>query len=206
MLRAPVLSAVFAAVFVLAGCSSAPPPAEVKTETPKKPSIPDGPIPALTAYYEAFKIARQIAPDIQTASITGNEVDGVKSDQGKYAQWTIVFVSPSKRQATTFVYTTKEHGNLLKGINNTGSIKWAGATQDATPFSNGDFSTDSDAAYKAAAEKATAWLAKNADKPVTTFALGQSARLPAPMWYIMWGDNKKGGYAVYVNASTGKAR
>ena len=80
------------------------------------------------------------------------------------------------------------------------------ATQDATPFSNGDFSTDSDAAYTAAAEKAAAWLAKNADKPVTTFALGQSARLPAPMWYIMWGDNKKGGFAVYVNAATGKAR
>lgn len=199
-------AAALTAILILAGCSSAPAPTETKSEAPKKPTVPDGPIPALTAYYETYKVARQIAPDLQTASIVGNEVDGVKSDQGKYAQWTIVFVSPSKQQATTFVYTTVEHAGLLKGINNTGSIKWAGATRDAMPFSNGDFSTDSDAAYKAAADKAAAWLTKNADKPVTTFALGESSSLPAPMWYIKWGDNKKGGFAVFVNASTGKAK
>ena len=199
-------AAAIAAVLVLAGCSSAPPPAETKVEAPKKPAVPDGPIPALTAYYETYKVARQIAPDIQTASIVGNEVDGVKSDQGKYAQWTIAFVSPSKGQATTFVYTTSEHDQLLKGINNQSTIAWGGPTQAATPFANGDFSTDSDAAYTAAAAKAADWLAKNKDKPISTFALGQSASLPAPMWYIMWGDNKKGGDVVYVNAATGKAR
>jgi hypothetical protein len=207
MFRAHVVhAAALAGILILGGCSSAPAPTEVKTEAPRKPAVPEGAIPALTAYYEVYKVARQIAPDLQVASIVGNEVDGVKSDQGKYAKWTIVFVSASKKQATTFVYTTVEGNGLLKGINNTGSVRWAGATQDATPFANGDFSVDSDAAYKAAADKATAWLAKNADRPVTTFALGQSARLPAPMWYIMWGDNKKGGYAVYVNAATGKAR
>jgi hypothetical protein len=72
------------------------------------------------------------------------------------------------------------------------------------PFSNSDFSVDSDAAYNAAAEKAGDWLKKNASKPVTTFALGHASHFPAPMWYIMWGDKKTGGYAVYVNASTGK--
>ncbi len=104
-----------------------------------------------------------------------------------------------------FVYTTVEHNGLLRGINNTGSMRWAGPTQEATPFANSDFSVDSDAAYKAAAEKASAWLAKNPDKAVTTFALGQSVRVPSPVWYIMWGD-KKSGYAAYVNAATGKAK
>jgi hypothetical protein len=195
-----------AAVLSLTGCSSAPPPTEAKTETPKKPAVPSGPITALTAYYDVYKVARQIAPDLLTASITGNEVPGVASGEGKYAQWTIVFVSPSKRQATTFIYTTVEHDQLLKGMNNTGTVPWAGPTQAATPFANGDFSTDSDAAYTAAAAKAADWLAKNKDKPISAFALGQSASLPAPMWYIMWGDNKKGGDVVYVNAATGKAR
>jgi hypothetical protein len=196
-------AAMFAIVLSLAGCSESAPPTEAKTEAVKKPSIPTGPITALTAYYEVYKVARQIAPDLQTASITGNEVEGVHSEDGKYAQWTIVFVSASKKQATTFIYTTVEHEGLLKGMNNKGSMRWTGPTQSATPFSNSDFSVDSDAAYKAAADKAADWLSKN-NKPVTTFALGQAAQLPAPMWYIMWGDKKTGGYAVYINASTGK--
>jgi hypothetical protein len=196
-------AAALAGILIVTGCSDAPAPTEVKTEAPKKPATPTGPITALTAYYETYKIARQIAPDIQAASITGNEVDGVKSDQGKYAQWTIVFVSASKQQATTFIYTTVEHDRLLKGINNMSSVKWGGPTQEAMPFANSDFTVDSDAAYKAAAEKAGAWLTKNADKPVGTFALGQSARVVSPTWYIMWGDKKGGGFAAYVNAATG---
>jgi hypothetical protein len=203
MFRATALTA---ALLILTGCSDTPTPTVAKTEAPKKPAVPTGPITALTAYYETYKVARQLGPDIQVASITGNEVPGVTSGEGKYGQWTIVFVSPSKRQATTFVYTTSEHDQLLKGINNQSTIAWGGPTQAATPFANGDFSTDSDAAYTAAAAKAADWLAKNKDKPISTFALGQSASLPAPMWYIMWGDNKKGGDVVYVNAATGKAR
>jgi len=200
--KMPYLAAL-AAIIVLAGCSDAPVPSETKAEAPKKPAIPTGPITALAAYYETYKIARQIAPDVQAASITGNEVDGVKSDEGKYAQWTVVFVSTSKQQATTFVYTTVEHDRLLKGINNQGSMRWGGPTQDAMPFANSEFSVDSDAAYKAAAEKASVWLAKNPNKPIATFALGHSARLASPTWYIMWGD-KKSGFASYINAATGK--
>jgi hypothetical protein len=190
---------------VITGCADAPVPTEAKSDAPKKPAIPTGAIPALTAYYETYKAARQISPDVQAASIVGNEVDGVKSEDGKYAQWTVVFTSALKQQATTFVYTTVEHDRLLKGINNTGSMKWTGPTQDAVPFANSDFSIDSDAAYKAAAAKAATWLGKNPGKPVTTFALGQSARLPTPTWYIMWGD-KKNGFAAYVNAATGEVK
>jgi hypothetical protein len=196
-------AALVAGVLVLAGCDSTPAP-EVKKETVKKPTVPEGVIPALTAYYETYKVARQIAPDIQVADIIGNEVDGVKSEKGKYAQWTVDFVSASAKKTTKFVYTTVEHAGLLRGINNQGSQPWGGPTQSAVPFGNSDFSVDSDAAYTAAAEKASAWLAKN-DKPVTAFTLGQAHSLPAPTWYIMWGDAKSG-FKAYVNASTGKVK
>jgi uncharacterized protein YciI len=201
MLRATVLAA---AIFILTGCDSPAP--VVKTETPKKPEVPTGPITALTAYNAVYKVARQIAPDLQTASITANNLDDAQSGDGKYTEWTIVFVSASKRQATTFVYTTTPHDNLLKGMNNQGNILWNGPTQAATPFANGDVSIDSDAAYTAASAKAADWLAKNKDRKVTVFALGHAATLPAPTWYVMWGDKKKGGYAVYVNAATGVAK
>ena len=191
-------------VVLAGGCSDATAPPEARTAATKKTAIPDGPIPALTAYYSLYTIARQISPDIQVASVTGNEVDGGKSEEGKYCQWTVIFVTAARHQANTFIYTTVAHDGLLKGVNNSGSMPWAGPTRDATPFSNGDFTVDSDAAYRTAAEKAGDWLKKNAAKPVTTFTLGQSASLPAPMWYVMWGDKKTGGYSVYVNAATGK--
>jgi hypothetical protein len=82
-------------------------------------------------------------------------------------------------------------------------LRWAGATQDAAPFSSSDISVDSDVAWSTAAEKAKDWLNRNRGKEITTFALGHSARFPAPVWYIMWGT-KASGYAAYVNASTGK--
>ncbi|HVW84394.1 MAG TPA: hypothetical protein VHB50_06920, partial [Bryobacteraceae bacterium] len=84
-----------ATILLLNGCTESPKPAEAKTELPKKPAVPTGPIPALTAYYEVYRVARQIAPDIQTASITGEEVGDVKCSEGKYPEWKIVFVSPS---------------------------------------------------------------------------------------------------------------
>jgi hypothetical protein len=202
MIRIIVCGVALASLMLLTGCGETSLSTEARKEMPKKPALPEGAIPALTAYYEVYKSARTIVPDLQTASITGNDVEGVKSEEGKYPQWTIVFVSASKMQAYTFVYTTVEKGNLLRGMNNLGSMRWAGPNQNAEPFSNSDFSVDSPAAYKAAAEKAKDWLAKNPTKPITTFALGHSARFVAPMWFIQWGD-KKGGYAAFVNSVTG---
>jgi len=202
VLRRVAAATALAGLLFLTACTEQPLPVEAKKDTPKKPAIPEGAIPALTAYYEVYKSARTLAPDLQTASITGNDVEGVKSEEGKYPQWTIVFTSLSKMQAYTFVYSTVEKGNLLRGLNNQGSMRWAGPNQNAEPFANSDFSVDSPAAYKTAAEKAKDWLAKNPTKPVTTFALGHASRFPAPMWFIQWGD-KKNGYAAYVNAATG---
>ena len=194
--------AALSGLLVLSACGDDPKPVETKKEV-KKPAVPEGPIPALAAYYDVYKVARTLAPDLQTASITGKEVDGQKSGDGKYFQWSIVFVSASKQSAYTFLYSTVEQGNILKGLNNQGTMKWAGANQNAEPFANSDVSIDSDAAFKTAAEKAGDWLKKNPDKPITEFALGHATRFPAPMWFIQWGG-KAGGFAAYVNASTGK--
>jgi len=195
-------SAALAGLLLLSGCSDATPPAETKKVEKKKPAMPTGPITGLTAYYEMYKVARQIAPDIQVASLTGNDVEGAKGEEFKYVMWTAVFVSASLKQATTFTYVTSDKALAPMGVNNGGTVRWRGPTQNAMPFSNSDFSIDSDAAYKTAAGKAADWLAKNADKPVTVFALGNASSFPAPMWYIRWGT-KTAGFAVYVNASTG---
>ncbi len=201
LIRTFTTAAFTASLLLLAGCGEEPKHEEAK-KVVKKPAVPEGPISALTAYYEVFKVARTLAPDLQTASIAGKDVAGQKSGEGKYVQWAITFVSVSKQTAYQFVYSTIEEGNILKGINNQGSLRWGGASQNATPFTNQDFSIDSDAAFKAAAEKAGDWLKKN-DKPLTEFALGNSAKFPAPMWYVQWGT-KTGGFAAFVNASTGK--
>jgi hypothetical protein len=189
-------------LLLLSGCSPSAPPAETKVEKKKRPEMPTGPVTGLTAYYEMYKVARQLAPDIQTASLTGNDIDGVKSEEGKYAMWTAVFVSASLKQAATFTYATSDKALVPKGVNSSGTVGWGGPARTAMPFSNSDFAVDSDAAYKTATGKAADWLAKNADKPVTIFALGSEISFPAPMWYIRWGT-KNAGYVVYVNASTG---
>ncbi|MDP9172125.1 MAG: hypothetical protein M3N54_16020 [Acidobacteriota bacterium] len=203
-MRIILTSALAAGSLLLGGCSSDPAPAASKTPAVRKgPVIPTGPITALTAYYEMYKVARNWAPDVQTASLTGSDAGDVKGAEGKFPKWTAIFVSPSKQMSQTYTYSTVEEGSTLKGFNNEGSKRWAGASQAAEPFSNSDFSVDSDAAWKAASEKAKDWLAKNPGKEITAFALGHSSRFPVPMWYILWGT-KASGYAAFVNASTGK--
>ena len=70
-------------------------------------------------------------------------------------------------------------------------------------FQTSDFTVDSDAAYKTAAEKAADWLKEkdNAEKPVS-LSLGAASRFPAPVWVILFGTTKSGFMGI-VNASTG---
>jgi outer membrane murein-binding lipoprotein Lpp len=203
MIRKFAKAAALAGVLVLFGCSSeAPKPEETKVEK-KKDDIPTGAITGMTAFYRIDKVAHSMAPDLQVASITGSDAPGVKSEEGKFPMWTVIYVSPSQQQATTFVFSTVEQGATLRGINKTGSLKWGGPSRDAMPFAYADFSVDSDKAYAAAAEKAKDWIAKNPSIPLTTVALGNATRFPAPLWFFQWGDKKTGGYQAFVNATTG---
>jgi hypothetical protein len=195
--------AVAAAALALTACSSAPQPAATPapavTTAPPKPA---GPVSGKTAFYEMYKPARTWATDLVALSLSSGELPGFKNEDGKAALWTAVFVSPSLRQARHFTYAVANAGAIEKGVTAGVPEAWSGATKAAMPFQNSDFTVDSDAAYKTAADKAADWMKEHADKKCT-LQLGSAARFPAPVWLVMWGDSKSGGYAQYVNAATG---
>jgi hypothetical protein len=194
--------AVAGAVLMLAACSSAPEPAAT-TAAPATtaPAKPAGPVSAKTAFYEMYKPARTWATDIQALSLKSGELAGFKNEDGKAALWTAIFASPSLRQARRFTYAVATAGTIEKGVHAEVPEAWSGPTKAVMPFQNSDFAVDSDAAFKTAADKGAEWLKTNADKK-WSMELGAAARFSAPVWFTEWGD-AKGGYAQYVNATTG---
>ena len=206
MKKTLLLSAAIAALIGLAACSSQPAATtEAKTDTKaaeKKPEGPPEPVTAKTAFYAMYTPARAWAPDLLALSLVSGEVQGVKNADGKFGYWTAVFASPSLHQARTYTYAVAEQlPNIYKGVKAEGTENWAGPTQAQMTFQNSDFTIDSDAAYKIAADKAGNFLKEHPDKK-PAFTLGAASRFASPVWYIIWGD-KSSGYAVYLSASTG---
>lgn len=190
------------ATLALSGCSEAPTPAKVETEVKKEAAKPPEAVTAQTAYYAAYKLARSWATDLLGLSVTSGEVPTIKNDGGKAGLWTIVFVSPSRKEARSFTYAVDNSGpDIRKGVNVSSALVWGGETQASMPFSNSQFSVDSDAAYKTASAKAEDWLKGHPGEKVS-FRLGNATRFGAPVWYVMWGSTKNG-YAALVNATTG---
>jgi len=190
------------AALVLSACSEAPStPAKVETEAKKEPAKAPEAITAQRAFYEAYKPARAWATDLLALSVTSGEVPNIKNEDGKAGLWTVIFVSPSRKEARSITYAVVDNGDIRKGVNIGNVLPWGGATKTSKPFSSSEFAVDSDAAYKTAFAKAEAWLNKHPnEKP--TFRLGNASRFSAPIWYIMWGTTKNG-YAALVNATTG---
>jgi hypothetical protein len=193
-----------AATIALAGlltpaCSEAPKTeSKADAEAKKEPEV----VTAQRAFYELYKPARTWATDLLVLSVTSGEVPNFKNEDGKAGVWTVVFVSPSRREARVFTYAIADgEGGIRKGIDVGNVQPWAGATPASRSFSNSEFVVDSDAAYKTAAEQAASWLKTHPDEKVT-FRLGSASKYPAPVWYIMWGSTKNG-YAALVNALTG---
>ena len=194
--------AVFMAVVVLTACSEAPKPS-TKTEAETKPVIPSEPVTAKTAYWDMHKLAYSWTPDILLLSLVSKNVAGFKNEAGKAAMWTAVFASPGRRESRTFTYSIVEHlPDIRKGVDAARPVAWPGPTHEAMPFRTSDFAIDSDAAYNVALGMAGAWVKKHPDKELS-LTLGHAARFPAPVWYVLWGNNKSG-YYVLVNATTGK--
>ncbi|HUP05338.1 MAG TPA: hypothetical protein VMU19_15175 [Bryobacteraceae bacterium] len=196
--------AIGTAAIVMAACSSAPAPAP--SEAPPAASTapkPVEPVSGKTAFYEMYKPARQWATDLQPLSLASGELAGFKNADGKAALWTAVFVSPSLAQARHFTYAIATVGTVSRGVSADPPERWSGPTKAAMAFQNSDIQVDSDAAFKTAATKGADWLKEHADKK-WTIELGSASRFPAPVWYILWGDAKAGGYAQFVNASTGE--
>jgi hypothetical protein len=191
----------------LAACSSEPAKTtEVKTEDTgaKKPAGPPEPVTAKTAFYEMYTPAHAWAADLMPISLKSGEIEGVKNTEGKAAFWTAVFVSPSLHAARTYTYAVADQlPNVTKGVKAEGTETWGGPTAAVMTFQTGDFTVDSDGAYKTAAAKAADWLKEkgNAEKPVS-YSLGAASRFPAPVWYILFGTAKDG-FVVVINATTG---
>ena len=189
------------ASLALSACSDAPTPAketEVKKEAVKAPEA----VTAQTAYYEAYKLARSWATDLEGLSVASGEVPTIKNDGGKAGLWTIVFVSQSRKEARSFTWAADNSGaDIRKGVNVSNALVWSGATQASMPFTNTQFTVDSDAAYKTALGKAGDWVKTHPNEKVS-FRLGNAVRFGAPVWYVMWGSTNNG-YAALVNATTG---
>jgi hypothetical protein len=191
------------AALVLSACSEAPKPtAQVATEAKKEPEKAPEAVTAQRAFYELYKPARAWAADLLALSVVSGEVPNIKNEDGKAGLWTVVFVSPSRKEARSFTYAVvASGGDIRKGVNVSNALLWTGATKTSKPFSNSEFAVDSDAAYKVAFEKAAGWLKKHPNQKAT-FRLGNASRFAAPVWEIMWGTTKNG-YAAYVYATSG---
>jgi hypothetical protein len=159
------------------------------------------PVAAKTAFWEMYKPARAWAADLLVLSLGSHEVAGVKTEDGKFAMWTAVFVSPDRQEARTFTYSVVANGNTAKGVSAGAAQRWTGSTSQSRAFRASDFEVDSDAAYKAALVKAGAWVKQHPDKKVS-LTLGSASQFSVPVWYAMWGS-KTAGYGVFVNAVSG---
>jgi hypothetical protein len=201
--KALLTATVMAAALVLSACSEAPKPAaKVETEAKKEPAKAPEAVTAQRAFYEMYKPARAWATDLLALSVISGEVPNITNENGKAGLWTATFVSPSRKEARRFTYAVGDSGaDIRKGVNVSGALAWGGATTTSKPFSNSEFAVDSDAAYKAAIEKAAGWLKRHPNQKVT-FRLGNASRFAAPVWYVMWGTTRNG-YAALVNATTG---
>jgi hypothetical protein len=137
-------------------------------------------------------------------TLTAGEVPGIKNEGGKAGTWTAVFVSPSRREARTFVYAVADHGSdIHKGVSAGAAQPWSGPTRVSRPFPVAEFFVNSDDAFQTACQKAGPWLKKHPNEKFSIM-LASSARFPAPVWHIMWGTTKSG-YLAFVNATTGMA-
>jgi hypothetical protein len=193
-----------AAVLGLTGCSEPVKTIPVETEATKEPAAPPGPVTAKTAFWAIYKPARGWAADIQLLSLTAGEVAGIKNEEGKAGQWIIVVVSPHLQQARTYYYAVADQlPHITKGIKLGATVPWGGPTAQVLPIPISEFSTDSDAAYKAAFARASDWLKKHPNKQ-PALVLGNASRFAAPTWYVLWGS-KNSGFEAFINATTGTA-
>ena len=194
------------AVIFLAGCSQSTTTSSVGNPpaTAPKAAEPVQVVAAKTAFWPMYTSARTWAPDVVLLRVTAKEVPGFKNEAGKAAMWEAVFASPSRHEYRVDSYSIATVPPYIhKGVTTGIRMPWGGATRDVMPVDLSMFTIDSDDAYKVAREEAADWLKKNPDKQLSGFEIGNTYKLPSPVWYLVWG-NKKAGYTALVDASSGK--
>jgi len=193
------------AMLLLAGCvETNKTPVTDESKTARAPAGPPEPVAAKTAFWPMYTAARHWSTDIEILRLTPREVPGFKNEAGKAAMWEAMFASPSLHQYRVYSYAiASSPPDIFKGVSAGIREPWAGVTRDTMAVELTSFNIDSDAAYQAAAADGAAWLKKNPDKALSSFALGNTYRFQAPVWYLMWGD-KKSGYVAFIDANSGK--
>ena len=193
------------AMLLLAGClEKTKTPVTDESKTARTPAGPPEPVTAKTAFWPMYTSGRHWTPDIVILRLTPKEVPGFKNEAGKAAMWEAMFASPSLHQYRVYSYAiASSPPDIFKGVSAGLRVPWNGVTRDAMPVELTSFNVDSDVAYQAAAADGAAWLKKNPDKALSSFALGNNYRFQAPVWYLAWGD-KKSGYVAFIDANTGK--
>lgn len=186
---------------VLAGCSEAPPKAEVK-----EPAPPPEPISAQSAIRAMWIQARAWSPDAMPLRVTSMSLKEVPSKDGKAGGWDATFVSESRGRTRRYTYAVVEvpSSNLRKGVFAGPEDSWSPGGQ-AKPVTMQAVKTDSTAALTVALENGgTEYSAKNPDMPVA-FLLESTRRFPNPAWRVVWGESiSRSNFSVFVDATTGK--
>ena len=193
------------AVLLLVGCSpSTTPSAGNESKAANEPTGPPQLVTAKTAFWPMYTSARKWTTDFVLLRLTPRDVPGFKNEAGKAAMWQAAFASPSLHQYRVYSYAiTSSPPDIFKGVSAGLRVPWNGVTRDAMPVELTSFNIDSDVAYQAAAADGAGWLKKNPGKALSSFALGNTFRFQAPVWYLMWGD-KKSGYVAFIDANSGK--
>ena len=204
-IRRCVAGGVAVALVLFVGCSK---PVEAPANNEAAAAAAAGPpqlMTAKTAFWPMYKAAHLWSPDVQLIEIKMRDVPGFTNEGGKAAMWEATFGAPSlhKYEVDTNAIVTllpDIHKGATEGLN----LPWSGTSRNAMPIDLANFTVDSDAAYQAAATDAAAWLKKNPEKKITAFELGATYKFQSPVWYLAWGDVKKGGYVAVVDATSGK--
>jgi hypothetical protein len=202
MVRNRLKIVVIAAVLLITSCSQVPRNASGATSTTKESSGPAQPVTGKTAFWEMYTAAHSWARDLQPLGLESRSVPGVTNADGKAGMWTATFGSSSRREARVYTYSVTNGPNIYKGTTVGSALVWNGPSRESMPIVPDSFTIDSDAAYKTASAQAADWLRKHPGKDVAITLGHNSSRFSDPVWFLFWGD-KKSGYAVYVNATTG---
>lgn len=196
-------AAITLAVLLITACSEPPKTESAAGENSSANSGPAAPVSGKTAFWAMYKSAYSWSNDLAPLKLESKDLPGVKNDGGNAGMWVGTFGSFRKHEALVITYAVAaKPPEIYKGINIGHAITWPGPARDAMPFQTSDLAVDSDAVYKTALAQAQPWLAKHPDKQVSLVLGNNPTRFSAPVWYVLWGDNKSG-YNVFVNSKTG---
>ena len=197
-------AAAVAAAALVTGCSNGNNIGSTPNVVKAADVAPAAPVTAKTALGQMYKAALGWRGDVQLMRLSPKPVTGFTNAEGKAAMWEAAFGSPTRHQVRMYTYSIATVlPDIHKGVSAQLAMPWAGPTRDAMPVDLSLFTVDSDAAYQAAAKDAAQWLKKNPKMELATLDLGSNYRYRAPAWYVSWGDPKKNGYIVLIDATSG---